>query len=112
MDQVLYAQVIILRQKYLKFVATYKNKNEAKFEFKGLSAISQRWFDLDFDGIEVNFSTRDPDLYKKVFQSHEYTQNTQDTNKFKFFQVPRGNSKCVEKFKFQNYAPMLNYCQK
>ena len=32
-------------------------------------------------------------------------------NTFKFFQVPIGNSKCVENFKFHNDAPMLKYCQ-
>ena len=48
-------------------------------------ARSQRWFGIDFDWIGVNFSTREPDFYKKHFQSHD---NTQGTNKFKFFQVP------------------------
>ena len=41
--------MIILRRKDLKFVATGKIKNEAKFKFQGQSARSQRWFDLDFD---------------------------------------------------------------
>ena len=48
-EQGLYAQVIMLSRKYLKFVAAYKNKNEAKFKFQGQSEISQRWFDLDFN---------------------------------------------------------------
>ena len=38
MEQGLYAQVIMLRPKDLKFVATDKNKNEAKFKFQGLSS--------------------------------------------------------------------------
>ena len=80
MEQGLYSQVIMLHQKYLKFVATDKNKNEAKFKFQGQYARSQRWFDLNFYFIEVNFSTHEPDFYKKPFQSHD---NTQDTNKFK-----------------------------
>ena len=46
---------------------------------------------------------------KKTFRSHE---DTQDTNTFKIFEVPIGNSKCVEFFKFRNDAPMLKYCQK
>ena len=46
---------------------------------------------------------------KKLFQSRD---NTQDTNTFKIFQVPIGNSKCVEHFKFHNDAPMLKYRQK
>ena len=70
-----------------------KNKNEAKFKFQGQSARSKRWFDLDLDWIEVNFSTREPDLYKKLFQGHD---DTQDINTFKCFQVPIGNTNCVE----------------
>ena len=99
----------MLRRKDLIFNDGNRNKNEAKFKFQGQSARSQRWFYHEFDWIEVNFSTREPDLYKKMFQSHD---NTQDTNTFKLFQVPIGNSKCVEKVKFQNDAPILKYCQK
>ena len=65
MEQGLYSQVIMLRQEDLKFVATNKIKTESKLKFQGQSARSQRWFDLDFDWIEVNVSTREPDLYKK-----------------------------------------------
>ena len=49
MEQGLYAQVIMLRRKDLKFVATDKNKIEAKLKFQGQSARSQRLFDLDLD---------------------------------------------------------------
>ena len=104
-----FAPVIMLRRKDLKFVATDKNKNEAKFKFQGQSERSQLWFDLEFDLIEVNFSTREPDLYNKPFQIHD---NTQDTNTYKNFQVPIGNAECVETFKFHNDAPILKYCQK
>ena len=38
MEQVLYAQAAMLRRNNLKFVATDKNKNEAKFKFQGQSA--------------------------------------------------------------------------
>ena len=61
------------------------------------------------DWIEVNFSTREPDFYKKKIQSH---YDTQDINTFKIFQVPIGNAKCVESFKFRIDAPILKYCQK
>ena len=61
MKQILYAQVIMLRRKYLKFIAADKNKNEAKFKFQGLSSRSQLWFDLNSDCIEVNLSTSEPD---------------------------------------------------
>ena len=93
----------------MEFVATDKNKNEAKFKFQGQSARSQLWFDLDLDWIDINFSSREPDFYKNFFQSHD---DTQDDNTFKKFQVPIGNAKCVESFKFQNDAPILKYCQK
>ena len=108
-EQGLYAQFVKLRREDFKFFATDKNRNEAKFKFQGKSARSQRWFDLELDWIEVNFSTCDPGFYKKIFQSHD---NTQDINTFRLFQVPIGNAKCVESFKFQNDAPILKYCQK
>ena len=65
MEQGLYAQVIMIRPKYLKYFATDNIENEAKFEFQGQSVRSQHQFDIEFDWIEVNFSTREPDLYKK-----------------------------------------------
>ena len=93
----------------LKFVATDKNKNEAKFNFQGQLARSQLCFDLEWYWIEINFITREPDFYKKIFQSHD---NTQDDITFKIFQVPIGNAKCVKSFKFQNDAPILKFCKK
>ena len=89
MEQGLYARVDMLRRKDLKFIATNKNRNEAKFKFQGQSERSHCCFDLDFDWIEVNFSTREPDFYMKLFQIHDETQYT---NSFKFFQVPIGSS--------------------
>ena len=59
----------MLRQKDLKFVATDKNKNGAKLKFQRQSSISQRWFDLDFDWIEVSLRTREPCFYKKFFKA-------------------------------------------
>ena len=101
--------MIKLRRKYLKFIAKNKNKNKAKFKFQGISAISQRWFDLDFDLIEVKFSICEPDSYKKPFQIHD---DTKDSNTFKRFQVIIGNKKCVEIFKFHNDDPIVKYYQK
>ena len=62
MEQGLYAQVVKPSQKYLKFIAANKNKNKGKFKFQGQSARSQRWFDLEFDWIEVSYSTCEPGL--------------------------------------------------
>ena len=69
-EQGLYEQVIKLCRNDLKFAAANKNKNEAKLKLQGQSARSQHWFDLHFDWVEANFSTREPDLYRKLFQSH------------------------------------------
>ena len=94
-EQGLYAQVIMIRRTDLKFVATDENKNEAKFKFHSQYARSQRWFDLDLDWIEVNFSPHDTDFYKKNFQSHD---DTKDINTFRFFQVQIGNATCGASF--------------
>ena len=109
MEQGLYAKMVKLHRKDFKFIAANNNKNEAKFKFQGQYARSQRLFDIDFDWIEVNFITREPDFHKKLLENHN---DSQDTNTFKIFQVTIGNSKCVEIFKFHNDDPMLKHFQK
>ena len=101
--------MVNIGQKDLKFIAENKNKNETKFKFQGQYTRSQCWFDLEFDWIDVNFRTHELDLYKRLFQIHD---NTQDINTFKFFQFPTGNSKCVENFKVHNDVPILKYFNK
>ena len=96
-------------RKDLKFDAADKNKNESKFKFQGQSARLKLWFDLDLDWIDMNFSTCEPDFYKKLFQSHD---NEQETNTFKFFHVPIVNEKVVKSFVFHKDAPILKKFQK
>ena len=109
MEQSLYARVIMFRRKDLKFDAADMNKNKSKFKFQGQSGRSRLCFDIDLDWIDINFSTREPDFYKKLFQSHD---NEQDTNTFKKFQVPIGNAKVVKSFVFHKGGPILKFCQK
>ena len=109
MEKQLYAQVIKFQHKDVLFDAADKNKNESKFKFQGQSARSQLWFDLDLYWIDMNFSTRKPDLYKKLFQCHG---DKQDKDTFKTFQVPIGNTKVVKSFVFHKDVPILSYCQK
>ena len=109
MEQSSYAQVIKFRRKDLKFDAADKNKNGSKFKFQGQSGRSKLCFDLDLDLIDINFSTREPDFYKKLFQNHD---NEQETDSFRIFQVPIGNAKVVKLFFFHKYAPILSYRQK
>ena len=109
MEQSLYAQVVKLQRKDLLFDAADKNKTESKFKFQGQSVRSQLWFDLDLIWIDKMFSTREPDFYKKLFQSHD---NKQDEDMFKTFQVPIGNAKVLKSFKFQKDASIISYCKK
>ena len=44
------------------------------------SARTQRWVDLDFDCVSETFSTPEPDVYRKIYQRYD---KTQDTNTFK-----------------------------
>ena len=108
-EQGLYAQVVVVFRKDLEFTEANKNKNKAKFKFQGHSARSQHWFGLDFDLIDVNFIRSEPYLYGEIFRRHD---DTQDTNTSKIFEVPIGNSKCVENIKIHSNAPMLRYFQK
>ena len=49
----------------------------------------------------ISNHNREPDFYRKLFQSHD---NEQETNTFKFFQVPIGNAKVVKSFVFNKDA--------
>ena len=87
----------MLCRKYLKTIEANKDKSEAKFNFQCQSVRSQRWLDLDFDWIEESFSTREPELYREIFQRND---DTKDTNTFRMFEVSIVNSKFVEKLSF------------
>ena len=93
-EQGLYVQVVMLRQNYLKITGANKIKNEDKFKFWGQSSRSQRWFDIDFEWIVETFSIRKTGFYKKIYQRHD---ETKDTNKFKIFVVPIANAKMWRK---------------
>ena len=94
-EQGLYAQVVMIFQKYFKTTDANKDKIEAKFKFQGQSARSHRWFDLGFYWIEVHFSTHEPELYRKIFQRHN---NKQDSNTSKIFEFPIGTSNILDVF--------------
>ena len=84
MEQGLYAQVVKLCRKDFKFSVANKNKKEATFNFQGQSSRSHRCFDLDFYWIEVNFSTRARDLYKKIFRAMTIHKIQMHLKDFKF----------------------------
>ena len=70
-EQGLYSQVVMLFRKDLKITKANKNKNEAKFKLQVQSERSQSWFDLGFDWIGEDFSTHEPDFYRKIFKRHD-----------------------------------------
>ena len=99
-EQGLYAQVVIICQKYLNITQENRNKKEDKFKFQDQFARSQHYFDIFYYWIENN-PTRKPDLYTIIFQRHN---ETQDKSLFKMFVVPIGNVKNVEEMELHiNY---------
>ena len=69
MEQGLHTQVLMISRKDLKLIAETKNKNKTKFKFQGQFARSQHWCDLDFDCVQVNFTTCEPYLYKRLYRA-------------------------------------------
>ena len=65
MKQLLYEQFVKLSQKDLKTTEANKNNYVPKIKFQVQYARSQSWFDLDFDWMEINFITCEPDFYKE-----------------------------------------------
>ena len=47
-----------------------KTEKPKKYLFQGQSARSKRWFDIDIDWLEEEFIKREPQFYKKLFQSN------------------------------------------
>ena len=68
-----------------------------KYNFQGQSARSIRWFDLDHECLEGNFSTREPDFYKKTLSKNI---RDQDIKTYQLFVVPIDNAKITEKYSF------------
>ena len=58
--------------------------------FQEFSARLKHWFDLDIEWIGENFSTREPQFYKKLFQSNIEGKYG---SKYPTLPVPIGNSK-------------------
>ena len=59
-----------------------------KYNFQGKSAGSRRWFDLDHEWLKINFMTREPYFYIKLYQTKF---RGDDTKTFKIiFVLPIG----------------------
>ena len=83
-------------------------KNEDRFKLLGQSARAQRCFDLYFDLIEENLA------YLNLISIGKYIKGRKKHKieiNLKLFEVPIGNTKCVEEMKFHIKDPMLKYFQ-
>ena len=67
MEQGLYAQVVLILWRDSEDKKEKENKN--KYNFKGQSARSIRWFDLDHEWLKTNFSTSETDVYRKLYKT-------------------------------------------
>ena len=104
LEQGLYAQVImILRRELDDIKEKYKT---TKFNLEGQSAKTKHWFDLDHEGLKDNFMTREPDFYKRLYQTKFMGDTTQEYQKFG---VPIGNTKTTKKVQFRTEAPLIQY---
>ena len=68
-EESVYAQVVrICRKNMIENKYTGK-KTKRKYLFQGQSAKSKYCFDIDIEWVEGNFSTREPQFYKRLFQT-------------------------------------------
>ena len=68
MEQGLYAQLVMIGQKDPDKKGKGKDQ---EYNFQGQSARPIRWFDLDHEWLEENFSTREPDISKILSNKYQ-----------------------------------------
>ena len=81
-------------------------KPKMKYLFQLQSVILKHWFDLDIELVEENFSTREPQFYKSLFQTNV---EVQDGIKYPIFPVPIGNSRETGEIEYDIQAPLVKY---
>ena len=86
----------VYMRRWLGFVLKYwfrgvnRQKTKRKYLFQGNYKILNNWFYIDIEWIEENFSTREPQFYKSLFQSNIEGQSG---SKHPTFSVPTENEK-------------------
>ena len=73
-EQGLYAQVVMISRK--GFYNKKQNENKNKYNYQVKSKRSICWFNLDHEWLEENFRAREPDFYKKLYQTNIWGQET------------------------------------
>ena len=70
LKEILYVQVVRSCRKSVFQKKDSEKKLKIKYLFQGQSARSKHLFDLDIKWIEEKFSTREPQFYKRLFQTN------------------------------------------
>ena len=81
-----------------------EKENTKKYNSQGQSAIPKRWFDLDHEWLEENFSTRGPEFYKIIYQMDV---KCQEMKTYQFFVVYIGNVKNIKIDFHQNHEMLM-----
>ena len=76
--------------------------------FQGQSVRSKHWFDIDIKWFEENFSTIEPQFYKKLFQG---SIEGQDGSKYTTLPVTIVNTKETGEILYYPKAPLVEYHQ-
>ena len=66
-EQVLYAQVFLIRRKESENQT--ENKNTKKYNFQGQSARTRRWLNIDYECRKEDSMTREPGFYRKLYKT-------------------------------------------
>ena len=83
-------------------------KTKRKCLFQGQSTISKHWFDIDIQWVEENFSTRESQLYKRMFQINIEGQYRLT---YPTFTVTIRNSKNTGEIEYNLKYPLVAYHQ-
>ena len=89
--------------------AKKEKENTKKYNFQGQSARSRRWFDLDHEWLDENFSTRKPYFYSRLYQNKFRGDDKKTYQKFGVLII---HAKITGKVQFYPEAPVIKYHQK
>ena len=90
LEEILYAHVVRICRKSMVQKKDTGKQPKRKYLFQEQSARSKHWFDLDIEWFEEKFSTREPQFYKRLFQSNIEGQSGIT---YTIFPVPVSNAK-------------------
>ena len=102
--QGLYAQFFMIHRR--KSSDKKEKGKTKKYKPQVQSARTKHWFDLDHEWLKENFMTREPDFYKKIYQTKFRGDNTKT---YQIFGVIIGNAKMTRNVQFHLAEPLIKY---